>query len=74
MPVKFSRPFVAFSKFHLNTSNSPNIKVVQLFMGHNFHVEWHFKFEVEMGEKSWSMLEGTIQRCHEKFQLGAQCM
>jgi hypothetical protein len=43
-------------------------------MGHNFHVEWHFNFEVEMGEKSWSMLEGTIQRCHEKFQLGAQCM
>jgi hypothetical protein len=38
--------FVVFSKFHLNTSNSLNIKVVQFVEGHNFHVEWHLKFEV----------------------------
>jgi hypothetical protein len=31
-----SRTFAAFSKFHLNTSKYPNIKVVQFFEGHNF--------------------------------------
>jgi hypothetical protein len=40
------RTFVAFSKFHLNTTNSPNIKVVQFVEGHNFHVELHLIFEV----------------------------
>jgi hypothetical protein len=40
-----SATFVAFSKFHLNTSNSPNVKVVQFVEGHNFHVEWHLRFE-----------------------------
>jgi hypothetical protein len=40
------RTFVVFSKFHLNTSNSPNIKVVQFVEGHNFHVEWHLRFGV----------------------------
>jgi hypothetical protein len=43
--------FAAFSKFHLNTSNSPNTKVVCFVEGHNFHVEWHLKFGVEMCEK-----------------------
>jgi hypothetical protein len=38
--------FVAFSKFHLNTSKSPNVKVVCFVEGHNFHVEWHLSFEV----------------------------
>jgi hypothetical protein len=53
-PLVISCPsgtFAAFSKFHLNTSNSTNIKVVQFFEGHNFHVGWHFKFWVEKGEK-----------------------
>jgi hypothetical protein len=36
--------FAAFSKFHLNTSNSPNTKVVYFVEGHNFHVEWHLRF------------------------------
>jgi hypothetical protein len=26
------------------------MKVVQLVEGHNFHVDWHFKFCVEIGE------------------------
>jgi hypothetical protein len=46
-----SETFAAFSKFHLNTSKSTNMKVVQLIEGHNFHVDWHFKFWVEIGEK-----------------------
>jgi hypothetical protein len=31
--------FAAFSKFHLNTSKYPNVKVVYYVEGHNFHVE-----------------------------------
>jgi hypothetical protein len=27
------------------------MKVVQLVEGHKFHVDWHFKFLVEKGEK-----------------------
>jgi hypothetical protein len=42
------KTFAAFSKFHLSTSNSPNVKIVQFVKGHNFHVEWHFRFEVKM--------------------------
>jgi hypothetical protein len=37
--------FAAFSKFHLNTSKSPNVKVVYFVEGHTFHVEWHLRFE-----------------------------
>jgi hypothetical protein len=39
-----SGTFVVFSKFHLNTSKSTNMKVVQFVEEHNFHVYWHFKF------------------------------
>jgi hypothetical protein len=39
-----SGTFATFSKFHLNTSKSPNTKVVQFVEGHNFHADWHFKF------------------------------
>jgi hypothetical protein len=46
-----SGTLAAFSKFHLNTPNSPNIKVVQFFEGHNFAFGWHCKFRVESGEK-----------------------
>jgi hypothetical protein len=52
--------FAAFSKFHLNTSKSPNVKVVYFVEGHNFHVEWHCWFEVQNGEKCRSMSLGTI--------------
>jgi hypothetical protein len=46
-----SRTFATFSKFHLNTSKSTFMKVVQFVEGHNFNVDWHFKFWVEIGEK-----------------------
>jgi hypothetical protein len=45
-----SGTFFSFSKFHLNTSNSTKIKVVQFFEEHNFRVGWHFKFRAENGE------------------------
>jgi hypothetical protein len=59
-PSMSPRTFAAFSKFHLNTSKSPNVKVVYLVEGHNFHVEWHLKFGVEMCKKCKSTLPGTI--------------
>jgi hypothetical protein len=52
--------FAVFSKFHLNTSNSPYAKVLYFVEEHNFHVEWHLRFGVEMREKAWSMLVVTI--------------
>jgi hypothetical protein len=42
------------------TSNSPNTKVVYFVEGHNFHVEWHCWFEVQIGEKCRSTPVGTI--------------
>jgi hypothetical protein len=62
--------FAAFSKFHLNTSNSPNVKVVYFVEGHNFHVDWYLRFEVEVREKSWSMLIVTIHRQPGNCRLG----
>jgi hypothetical protein len=62
--------FVVFSKFHLNTSNSPNIEVVQFVEGHNFHVGWHLRFEVQNCEKAWSTPPGTIHRRLEICQVG----
>jgi hypothetical protein len=52
-----SGTFAAFSKFHLNTSKSPNIKVVQFFKGHNFAFGWHSKFSVKKGEKLGQLQE-----------------
>jgi hypothetical protein len=67
-----SRTFAALSKFHLNTSNSPNIKVVQFVEGHNFHVEWHLRFELQICEKAWSTPSATIHRHLENLHLGMQ--
>jgi hypothetical protein len=50
-PWMSSGTFAAFSKFHLNTSKSTNMKVVQFVEGHNFHVGWHSQFWVEKGGK-----------------------
>jgi hypothetical protein len=52
--------FAAFSKFHLNTSKSTNVKVVYFVEGHNVHVEWHCRFEVQIGEKCRSTPPSTI--------------
>jgi hypothetical protein len=52
--------FAAFSQFHLNTSNSPNTKVVYFVEGNNLYVEWHCWFEVQIGEKCRSTPPGTI--------------
>jgi hypothetical protein len=62
--------FATFSKFHLNTSKSPKVKVVCCVEGHNFHVEWDLKFGVEMCEKFKSTPQVTIHRRPENSQLG----
>jgi hypothetical protein len=67
-----SGTFATFSKFPLNTSNSPNTKVVYFVEGHNFHVEWHCWFEVQIGEKCKSTPRITIHRHPENSQLGIQ--
>jgi hypothetical protein len=64
--------FAAFSKFHLNTSNSPNVKVVYFIGEHNFHVEWRLRFGVEIREKAWSTPRVTIHRRPEICHLGMQ--
>jgi hypothetical protein len=43
--------FGAFSKICLNTSKPPKEKNVQNVEAHNFAVDWHWKFEGNLGEK-----------------------
>jgi hypothetical protein len=62
--------FSAFSKFHLNTSKSTFMKVVHLVEGHNFHVDWHFKFWVEIGEKRGRSTVAPVHRDLAAFKVG----
>jgi hypothetical protein len=64
-----SGTFAAFSKFHLNTSKSTNMKVVQFVEGHNFHVDWHFKFWVEKDEKYGQLSASPIHRNRATFKI-----
>jgi hypothetical protein len=64
-----SGTFAVFSKFHLNTSKSTNMKVVQLIEGHNFHVDWHFKFWAEIGEKLGWLTVPPVYRKMETFKV-----
>jgi hypothetical protein len=62
--------FAAFSKIHLNTSKSTFMKVVHLVEGHNFHVECHFKFWVEIGGKLDQLTVPPIFRNMAAFKVG----
>jgi hypothetical protein len=64
--------FAAFSKFHLNTSKSPNTKVFQFVEGHNFHVDWHFKFWVKKGEKCGQLSASPVHRDMATFKVWQQ--
>jgi hypothetical protein len=66
--------FAAFSKFSLNTSNSPNTKVVCFVEGHNFHVERHCWFEVQIDEKGKPMFAFTVHQGREFCQVSPQFM
>jgi hypothetical protein len=65
-----SGTFAAFSKIHLKTSKSTFMKVVHLVEGHNFHVDWHFKFWVEIGEKLGQPLVPPVHRDRPAFNVG----
>jgi hypothetical protein len=67
-----SEIFAAFSKFHLNTSKSTNMKVVQFVEGHNFHVDWHFKFWVEKDEKFGQLSVSLVHRNVVAFKVWQQ--
>jgi hypothetical protein len=65
-----SGTFDAFSKVHLNTSKSTFMKVVHLVEGHNFHVDWHFKFWVEIGEKLDRLTVPPVLQNRPAFRVG----
>jgi hypothetical protein len=65
-----SGTFAAFSKIHLNTSKSTIMKVVHLVEEHNFHVDWHFKFWVEIGEKLDRLTVSPVHRDRPAFKVG----
>jgi hypothetical protein len=65
-----STTFAAFYKFHLTTSKSTFMKVVQLVEGHNFHVDWHFKFWEEMGGKLGQLAVPPVHRDRVAFKVG----
>jgi hypothetical protein len=65
-----SGTFAAFSKIHLNTSKSTFMKVVHLVEGHNFHVDWHFQFWVEIGEKLGQLSVPLVHRDRPAFDVG----
>jgi hypothetical protein len=67
-----SGTFAAFSKFHLNTSKSTNMKVVQFVKEHNFHVDWHFKFCEEIGEKLGQLSAPPVHRNMATFKVWLQ--
>jgi hypothetical protein len=46
------------------------MKVVHLVEGHNFHVDWHFKFGEEKIEKLAPKSASTVQEHRLKFKVG----
>jgi hypothetical protein len=46
------------------------MKVVHLVEGHNFHVDWHFKFWVEIGEKLDRLIVPPVHRDRPTFKVG----
>jgi hypothetical protein len=45
------------------------MKVVQFVEGHNFHVDWHFKFSVEIGEKLGRLTVPPVYRNMVTFKV-----
>jgi hypothetical protein len=48
------------------------MKVVQFFKGHNFHVEWYFKFGVEKDEKLGQLPVALVRRNRVAFKVWQQ--
>jgi hypothetical protein len=45
------------------------MKVVQFVEGHNFPVDWHFKFWVEIGEKRGQLTVPPVHRNMATFKV-----
>jgi hypothetical protein len=73
-PSMSAGTFAAFSKFPLKTSNSPNTKVVYFVEGHNFRVEWHCWFVVQIDENCKSMSAFTVHQGRDFCQVSLQFM
>jgi hypothetical protein len=67
-----SGTFAALSKFHLNTSKSTFMKIVQFVEEHNFHVDWHFKFWEEIGEKRGQLPAAPVYQNRATFKVWQQ--
>jgi hypothetical protein len=48
------------------------MKVVDLDEGHNFHVDWHFKFSGEKLEKPIARQKNTVCQSRLTFKVGIQ--
>jgi hypothetical protein len=48
------------------------MKVVQFVEGHNFHVDWHFKFWVEKDEKRGQLSASRVHRDMATFKVWQQ--
>jgi hypothetical protein len=46
------------------------MKVVHLVEGHNFHVDWHFKFLVEISEKLDQLTVPPVFQNKPTFKVG----
>jgi hypothetical protein len=46
------------------------MKVVHLVEGHNFHVDWYFKFWVEIGEKLDRLTVPPVFQDRPTFNVG----
>jgi hypothetical protein len=46
------------------------MKVVHLVEGHNFHVDWHFKFWVEIGKKLDGLAVPPVFQNRPTFEVG----
>jgi hypothetical protein len=67
-----SGTFATFSKFHLNTSKSTNMRVVQFVEEHNFHEDWHSRFREEIGEKLGQLSASPVHRNLGAFKVRQQ--
>jgi hypothetical protein len=48
------------------------MKVVQFVEGHNFHVDWHFQFAVEISEKLGQLSASPVHRNVVAFKVWQQ--
>jgi hypothetical protein len=48
------------------------MKVVQFFKEHNFHVDWHFQFGEEKGEKLSQRPTASVYRNRATFKVWLQ--